>query len=267
MTTFNKVLTDAVNDFIKFGFDGNNRLHHWSVELRHSAEQSLISEAKLRTDLERALQSTYDRLVIKSGLVSKNVSQSTLDKYRPKLHQELNRRMTASATLIKLNREDTITNTLRRFAGWATSIPEGGTEVAKRREEKRKIKKDLGTLPFKERRVIIDQTNKMVANMTAIVALGNGAIGAKWHSNWKQPGYHYREDHRERDEKIYLIRDSWAQKEGYVKPINGYTDDITDVGEEVFCRCHYEYIYQVSQMPNEFITQSGKQALQLRKIS
>jgi hypothetical protein len=47
-----------------------------------------------------------------------------------------------------------------------------------------------------------------------------------------------------------------------VKPgPNGYTDAITQPGEEVFCRCFYEYIYALRDMPDDMITAKGKAKL------
>jgi len=264
--TFYEVLTQAVNYYITYGFENEARLKYWLDELKNAAVKSLITPEKLQKELERSLKGAFDRLVTKGELVNKDVSRFTVAKLTPKLRAELDRRIMASANLIKYNREESISNTLRRFSGWATSIPVGGNKDVNRQEEKKHIKKELGMLPFKERRVIIDQTHKLIANISEIVAVDSGAIAGKWHSNWRQANYDYREDHRELDEKIFLIRNSWAVKDGYVKPKNGYTNDVVAPGEEVYCRCRYSYIYRVSQLPDEMITQKGKEALQSKKI-
>ena len=99
-----------------------------------------LDERRKRVEeLERSLKNAYTRLVTKGGLVNKDVSRFTVDRLTPRLRAELDRRIIASVNLIKFNREETISNTLRRFSGWATSIPPGGTEVVKRNEEKKKI--------------------------------------------------------------------------------------------------------------------------------
>jgi hypothetical protein len=120
-------------------------------------------------------------------------------------------------------------------------------------------------MPFEQRRVVIDQTHKLVSNINEIVATDNGAIAARWHSHWRQANYNYRKDHKERDDKIYVIRNSWAHKEGLIKPVNGYTDDITSPGEEVYCRCNYVYLYNLRQV-QDLLTKKGQAALQSAKI-
>lgn len=109
---------------------------------------------------------------------------------------------------------------------------------------------------------MIDQGHKFVSALNDLVATDGGAIAARWSSNWRQPGYHYRKDHKERDGEIYLIRGSWAQAKGLVKPGKaGYVDQTTRPGEEVYCRCDYVYLYNVSDLPAEMLTEKGKSEL------
>jgi len=264
--TFFEVLTAAVNDFIEYGFDSQDRLDYWVKRIKEAAIKEMIPDSQIQQELTKSLNSAYNRLVIKGGLVNKQVTRFTIEKLKPRLRDELDRRIITSVNLIKYNREEAINNTLRRFTGWATSIPVGGTDVVKRTEEKQKIRKSLGKIPFEQRRVIIDQTHKLVANIKEIVAVDSGAIAAKWHSHWRQMNYDYRKDHKERDEKVYVIRNTWAINNGYIKAVDGYTDDITSPGEEVFCRCNYTYLYNLRQV-KELLTKKGELALQSAKIS
>jgi hypothetical protein len=226
----------------------------------------MIPEHQMQIAMEKSLTAAFTRLVTKGGLVNKHVSRYSIEKLKPTLRAELDRRIMASANLIKYNRQESISNLLRRFEGWATSIPPGGTDVVNRVKEKQKIKKSRGNVTFEQRRVIIDQTHKLVSNINEIVAMDNGAIGGRWHSHWRQINYDYRKDHKERDEKIYVVRGSWADKAGYLDPKNGYTDQITQPGEEVFCRCNYSYIYNLRDM-KDLLTDKGKIALESAKMS
>jgi hypothetical protein len=260
MKTFFQVLTEAVDDMVEYGFDSQKRIEEWVRKIKAAAIASLVPDYKVNLEMEKALVAAYHRSVTKGGLISKNVSRYDLEKIKPSLRAELDRRIMVSANLIKYNREESISNTLRKFEGWATSIPKGGSDYTKKVEEKAKIRKDLNKLSFMQRRVVIDQTHKLVANINNIVAVDNGAIAAQWHSI-HTPGYDYRKDHRERDDNIYLIKDSWAKLDGLIKPVNGYTDDITSPGEEVYCRCSYVYLYNLRQLPEKFLTVKGKKAM------
>lgn len=264
--TFFEVLTAAINDIIEYGFDSKARIDGWLKKIRAAAEESLIPETQMQKELEKALNGAFSRLVIHGGLVSKDVSRYDIDKLKPKLRAELDRRIIASANLIQYNRQEAISNTLRRFEGWATSIPKGGSKVVDKVKEKKNIKKSLGKMGFEQRRVVIDQTHKLISNINDIVAVDNGAIAAEWHSHWRQANYNYRKDHKERDQKIYVVRGNWASEKGLIKPVDGYTDQITSPGEEVYCRCNYKYIYNLRQLPKDMLTKKGELAVQSSKI-
>ena len=262
--TFFEVINQAIADFLKHGFDDVNRLDRWLLQIKLSANQHLMSEQEMQQKMEKALKGAFHRLVTKDGLVSKEVSKYDVSRLSGKLRAELDRRIIASANLIRDDREQSIKTVLRRFEGWATSIPAGGTKIKPSPKEKAQLKKGMSDIAFRQRRVIIDQTHKLIANINDIVAVDNGAIAARWHSHWKQMNYDYRKDHKDRDDKIYIIRDSWAVKEGYINPVNGYTDDITSPGEEVFCRCNYVYLYHLRQV-KDLLTKKGLMALQSPK--
>ena len=239
----------------------------WVKRLKQAAYDSLIPEKTLVKELERSMGQAYRRLLTDGKLLERNpgISKFTIEKLKPKMRAELDRRITTATDLIKLNRDEAVSNTLRRFEGWATSIPPGGSLAVDKRKEKAAIRKSLNKLDFQERRVIIDQTHKLIANINDVVAKDNGAIAGIWHSTHRT-GYNNRVTHLERDNKIYVFRDSKAVKDGLVKPVYGYAEDITMPGEEVFCSCWYQYIYDLSYLPANMLTSKGKTVLESRKI-
>lgn len=263
MATFYEVLTLAVNDFVDHGFDSEERLKHWLKLLEDAAKASLIPESELRRVLVGVLQRDFDRLVTQNGLLKyhKGLSTGTIAKLKPTLKLELDRRVMASANLIKLNRQEAISNTLRRFSGAVTAIPPGGSDVIDKNETKKAIKKSLAGLTFESRRVAVDQSHKFFAAVNDIVAKDNSAIAAEWNDHHDQPGYNYRPEHKARDKKVYLIRKSWATERGLIKPVNGYTDDIETPAQLPFCRCYYRYIYSIGAIPPEFLTDKGREEL------
>ena len=113
-------------------------------------------------------------------------------------------------------------------------------------------------------RLQIDQGHKFSNTLNDIIAVDGGAIAAKWKSHYRQPGYDYREDHKERDGNYYAIRGSWAMEKGLMNKGEGYTDDMTMPGEEIFCRCGYTYIYSLRKIPEEMLTSKGKAHIHAR---
>jgi hypothetical protein len=263
-STFYRVLSQAINEMAETGFDNVARLQYWVQRIRDAAVRSLIPEYILEAQLHAAFRGTYARLIERGGIVKLHpgIPRFTLEKVRPALHAELARRLMAARNLIKMNRQEAIETTVRRFAGWASSVPDGGTDVANKRATKSEIRKALASLPFRERRVAIDQGHKFVANLNNILATDGGAIAGEWLSHWRQVNYNYRPDHKEREGKFYVVRGNWALDRGLMK-VDGhkYMDDITMPGEEIYCRCSYRYCYSLRALPPDMVTEKGRQEL------
>lgn len=260
--TFYDVLTAAVSEFAERGYDDEAKLALWLERLREAALRDLVPEAEVDRRLRASLGAVYRRMIEREEILRHHpgVGRFTLARVKPELQLELSRRILASADLIRLNRARAIETTLQRFAGWATSVPPGGTPAPERRATKVEVRKALASLPFRERRVAIDQGNKFLANLNDILARDGGAIAGIWRQHYTR---HPRHTHRQRDGKVYLVRGSWAHQAGLVKPgPAGYTDEISRPGEEVFCRCTMEFCYALRDLPADMITERGRAELE-----
>lgn len=276
MKTFTRTVREAVKFFLRNGYTSRQELEQWQSIIRQAAESE--TDDDYMSMVSDRLRKAYDLQVSKAGALErhKGISRFTLNYMEPKLRSELDRRILASADLIKLNRTAAINKTVQRFSGWATSIPVqdyvgGGLSASSRSgivANAQHIQKSAEQVDYEARRVMIDQSHKLIANIDNIIATGNNAIAAEWHSHWRQPGYDYREDHKERDKLVYLIRGNWAQKNGYVKAGRaGYLDEITQPGEEVFCRCYVTYLYNLRSIPEDMLTQKGRKFLESMKAA
>jgi hypothetical protein len=262
--TFSETVAAAVKEFAERGFTSEDQLNEWMQRLRQAAEAAATSRSRMEEMLRGALRAVFDRLVERGGVLRTHpgIGRFTLANIKPKLHAELTRRILASAQLIKLNRDETIELTLRRFAGWATSQPAGGSAEPERAKAAADVKKAMQSLSFRERRVLTDQGAKLNASINAVLAADGGAIAARWLSHWRQPNYQYREDHKERDGHVYLVRDSWAHRAGLVKRGDvGYVDEVTQPAEEPFCRCQWVFQYHLRQLPPDMLTARGQEEL------
>lgn len=267
---FYETVAAAIKDFAKHGYDSQERLEYWRRLLEKAAAASFVSMESVETDIRRTMTLAYYRLVTRGGLLRRmpQISAYTLQQLTPQLQAELNRRIMSSIDLIKLNRPVAIAKTLQRFSGWATSVPEGGFPSDVRKgtykyvDVKQDVQKAMTSLPFDERRVVIDQNAKLVSAINTTVAEGGGAIAAIWQSHKHQKGYDGRPKHNERDGKMFLVRNNWAIEKGLVKKGAGeYTDSIEQPGEFVFCRCSWIYLFNVRDLPTDWLTKKGEEQL------
>ncbi|MDU7096986.1 MAG: hypothetical protein E6314_00710 [Enterobacter sp.] len=271
MSKFSRTVREAVKFFLRNGYTSREELERWQGIIRQAAESETHDDYISR--VSDKLRSTYEMQVNRAKALDRHpgLSRFTLNYMEPKLRSELDRRILASADLIKLNRTGAINKTVQRFSGWASSIPSADSIAltgiqGTMRDTAAHIQKAAEKVDYEARRVMIDQNHKLIANIDNVIATSNNAIAAIWHSHWRRPGYDFREDHKERDQLYYLIRGNWAQKNGYVKSgPAGYLDEITQPGEEVFCQCYVTYIYNIRSIPEYMLTQKGQKFMESMK--
>jgi hypothetical protein len=255
-----QVLTNALNDLQRYGYDSPERVEKWVRELSIAIERTGIrNDAELKQSVRASLTPKLHNAA-SSALRGMGISKFTKANLSPRLYNELDRRILASTSLIKLNRTTAVNDTLQRFIGWSTSIPIGGAAVDDKVEVKQGIKKSLSQLNFIERRCIIDQSSKLVANVNNIVAVDGGAVAVEWNSHWRQKNYDYDPNHKALDGKIFLIRDSWADKEGFLK--GEYYEDLPEgFSQRPFCQCWGTYIFRLNRLPADMLTKKGQEYL------
>jgi hypothetical protein len=269
---FFTVLTLAINYFAEHGFRTQKDLEYWVKRLKESAEKTLPPARTTEEAVRRQLMEAYRKLITKRQssssalLLLLGVNRFTLDRVKPSAKAELERRVLASKNLIKLNREEAISTTLRRFEGWVSSVPTTGAAELDKRDLKRRIRAPIAKMDFLQRRVIRDQVGKFTQAVNSLIATRGKAIAGRWHSRWREPYYDYRKDHKERDELYYTIPDNWALTQGLMKVgAPGYTTDVTQPAEEINCKCSYRYIFDLADLPDDMLTEKGRQSIASKK--
>lgn len=259
--TFDEVLAAAVAFFLDHGFSDSGQLNYWGIRLEKAARRELLSTTQLIERLRGALTAEYTRQVERGVALSQHpgVSKSTLAKIRPALRKVLSTRVAAATELLRATREEEIASTVKRFTGWASSLPAAPSPTVRKGEVRSAIRKTLSRAAFAELRLIVDQGHKLNASIHATIARESGAIACIWISNYKQHDYDYRDEHRsyaERSEREpFLIRNSWAHSQGFLNAIGAtFTDQLAHQPAQLpHCRCHYRYIYNLSDLPPHMV--------------
>lgn len=268
--TFRKVLEDAVRDLTAHGFDDVARLNEWLRRLRFASITTLPNDREIDNQLQASLRAAFEKALKPARIIKfqPGIERFRIEQIKPQLRAELDRRILASANLIKRNRDEAIEKTLQRFAGWATSVPAGGSRVVDKPETKADIGKPVRGVPFEVRRVQIDQGHKLIASVNEVIALQTGAIAMIWRSHGRHDKhYDARPEHLARDGKVYALRGNWALQRGLMNKGGGYSDEIERVGELPFCRCFAVYLHNLRELPDDMLTARGRFALQKTRIA
>ena len=263
MSAFDIALKDAVDYVAAHGMDDSPQLRMFIQLLRQAGNLSFMSDDQMQSQMMSALTTCFNKAISKNQLnkvFSGKVSTMTIEKIKPELRTELDRRIMANISLIKLNREQAIDKTMQRFGGWMTSVPVGGSRAIDKKVVIRDIKKSAQQLRYEVRRRNIDQGQKLISSINSVIAIQTNALAAVWHSRWRRPNYDYREHHKELDGKVFALRGNWAIEKGFMKRGN-YSDEIKQPGEEIYCSCSFSYIYTLGEVPAELLTAKGRESL------
>ena len=260
---FRTLLLAAIEHFATAGYSSEAELQEWILRLHRALDLELLGDERTKALISQALTSVYQREV-RSGIQRRvpGVSRYTLDRVAPALRAELDRRIFAGVDLIRLNRQAATQQTLARFSGWVSSVPRGGSSVD-RRAVASDVGKSVARVKFEARRVAIDQSAKLSAAVSHVVAMGEGAIAAIWHDRGEDDhGYDARPEHLKRSGTLFLVRDSWALNDGLIaKRGVQYTDEVEQAAELPYCACWWEYVVSPRALPDALLTAKGREWL------
>lgn len=253
---FFALLVEALNDFYRSGYNAS-KLELWMMRLRAELDRELPGDVDFRESLRKSLSGILSRQGSNLQRSVPDMLRYTIDLVRPALRAELDRRIFAGVSLIKLNRARRIDETLQRFAGWVSSTPDKREAVRTTASE---IAKPVRQVRFEQRRVAIDQGHKLNAAVAATVAHASGAIAAVWRDRGAlDPHYDARPEHLARSGKMFILRDSWAIEQGLVRRgALPYTDSIEMPAELPYCSCYYEYLSRLDRVPETILTRAGR---------
>lgn len=251
------------------GFLTAEQIAEWNRRLAEAARRSFTPDDVMKSILEKGLIKLYQDMVEKGRILKYHpgVPRFDLERIKPYLRPELDKRIAVSLSLIRLNKDSTVMKMQQRFAGFASSVPVGGSDNIDKKKQKDTVRKGISGLKYEDRRVLTDQGHKLVSSINAVLAQQGGAIAAIWRSHYHQAGYDFREDHKDREleslKRPFLVDDSWALNDGLIKRGSvKLISQMTQPGEEVFCRCFFQYIYNLRQLPRDMLTALGIEFLE-----
>ena len=264
--SFSTVLGLAVGAIALYGLLSSKQLKDWEKALIAAALFTFMQPKEMNVVLYKRLDGIYKDMVTDKKLLKKypNMDRGAFDRAKDKILHRLALRKFLGADLIEKNYRESIDTVVRRFIGWASSVPAGGIKELDREVEKRKIQKAILSVDAEGKFIVRDQMHKFQTEIEEILSVDGQAIAAKWHSQWRVPGYNYREKHKHIDVsgEVFVIRDNWALQ-GRLMKLSGrkYTDSIIRPGMEPNCKCVYEYIYSLSDLPDDMLTAKGRAAI------
>lgn len=196
-----------------------------------------------------------------------------LCKLKTHFRKALRERITASLLLIKSQNASTMQTLHSRFLGWLTAPKD--TRGALKNTMKVSQLAHKRDKHFKM--ILADQTRKMISNFDNIVAEEYKALGFFWKTrrddrvvgkpggrNPKPSKAHG--DHYARQDKFYFFHNNWAVEKRLIdtKHKDFAWADFDDgmPGQPINCRCYAYNVYELEDVPEEFLTDKGRKYLE-----
>jgi hypothetical protein len=213
------------------------------------------------------LTKTYSSQIERGDIFDyhKGVSRLRVSELKPELQDKLRQRIQANKQLITDYYLDTETKAVNNaVANWLNTT--SFNKVLSDDIIRGIVSKcDEAVSTYDISRRAIDQSHKLIADFNAVIADDAGAVAGQWHSHKKTATYMARPEHEKLNNKIYVIKNSWAVKQGLLK--KGSNDWLEDLKEQpaqlINCTCYFVYFYEYDlialfKLKPEIFTEKGK---------
>lgn len=193
----------------------------------------------------------------------KGMSAYTHNDISKEFRKALERRILHSLQAIKIKDQQLLLDLESRFLSFITD--------EKKEKSLQNLKDNLAANKSTKiaknyvKNVVSDQVARLNDDIDSIHAKLNGALGLIWHTmedtkvvgnpSGKYPkGNELHNDHYKRNNVFFALKNSYATKKGLLKAdIFEDLEDIKKVGRGLNCRCYYEYIYDLRDVPKEYL--------------
>ncbi len=139
-------------------------------------------------------------------------------------------------------------------------VPVGGSKDTDTKSRIAQIKKELRPLAKWDRLFYVHKAMSFPAEVEFLFSLEGNPIAAIWLYNPidERTDYPKTYDHKQRDDLVYAVRGNWAIAKGLMNAgPNGYLDEISRPSQEIGCMCHLQWLYSISCLPTNMVTEKG----------
>ncbi len=270
------IINAAINELLKTG-SSPATIKRLRSELEQILDESAIQPENAVEDLRRYHQEFLNTVIKCRGIpvraiisdgeqTTSNIKgirmEGKFDFFEPKIHDIFYACIKDAESQAPLFRQQELLSALNTFEEWAMSIPLGGTKDKLFRDEAREVRKQLKSVQKWNEYYFIEKRGCFSNRIDHLISESNNTIAAIWNYN-SFDIYDKKCEHHNYDSKVYLIRDNWAIKRGFIiiDSSTKYTDELPIPSDDYYCNCHYQYLYRLHSLPIEILTPKGKTEL------
>ena len=142
-----------------------------------------------------------------------------------------------------------------QLAAFLSEIPIGGTKAAVVRSHVNPLKRALSDLLEWGAEMSRLQSMSFVSEVSDFLSpAGGDALAMTWH--YSRPTCLV-PSHEALQGRVYLVRDSWALKQGLLRADRAFVDDTRKFRREIGCMCSASWLFYLPSLPEDLLTPAG----------
>lgn len=143
-------------------------------------------------------------------------------------------------------------------------VPAGGTKDKGLKSKITEIKGELRYIAKWDQSFYTYKARSLPNELEHLFALENEPLAAIWEycQTVEHSDDQLTNNHKERDGRVYAVRDNWAIGKGLMQVGRySYIDEISLPCQEVGCMCSLRYLYNLRSLPEDMLTAEGLSTL------
>jgi len=272
-----QVAGEILTDFLKSGPKSSNNLAETKTKIYEVAFSIVTSAEEATARYEQFCKEFLDKVVQVKGMPTRTIfsdgekqaqlvssSGSHISQNFDVLLPSIRERFEWCVSNYNLQAKRYLDEQLSQFMAlleqFIKQVPIGGTKDKAIKSQVSEIKKELRQLAKWDKLFNIYKATSFPAEIEYLFALEGKPIAAIWRYSRTDEQGEYRKtySHKERDGRVYVVRDNWAISKGLMtaEPY-GYIDEVSHPNQEIGCMCSLHWLYAIRDLPTNMVTEKG----------
>jgi len=276
----------AIDEMLKLG-PAASTLGLWRDTLEQILDQAAPPAPEGAAAVKHYCQRYFNQVVQARGLTVRSIAHSdgaaarrspehstaiigpsTFERLEPKIRSTFAACVKEAQEQAEPFRRSELQKALAAFEQWAKSIPLGGTKDRAYREAARDVRQALKAFPQWDKAYCGHKAYNFPTAVSRLFSEGSGGAspqGTQYAGPiaaiWRWGAWTHETEHERFNGRAFVVRGNWAITKGFInQSVAMYTDQMPHPGDDN-CRCHYQYLYSLRDLPPELLSREGKEAL------
>jgi hypothetical protein len=268
---------EILTDFLKSGPKSSNHLVETKAKIYEVAFSIVTSAEEATANYEQSCKEFLDKVVQVKGMPTRTIVREgekqarlvsssgshisrNFDALLPSIRERFEWSISNYSVQAKRYLDEQFSELQALLEQLIEQVPIGGTKDRAITGQVSEIKEEIRQLAKWDKLFNIYKAESFPSEVEYLFALEGKPIAAIWRYSEADEQGEYRKtySHKERDGRVYVVRDNWALAKGLMtaEPY-GYIDEVSHPNQEIGCMCSLQWLYAISDLPTNMVTEKG----------